>query len=94
MSVSNFGLNLSKGQLSVGLYNRILLSTRYYYCPTARRKTLSMVASNRRVEERRNTDIKSIATFGNLRALPLGEECVFERSTKRNEASAGSTYTK
>ncbi|GBL82690.1 hypothetical protein AVEN_263754-1 [Araneus ventricosus] len=57
------------------------------YCPKARRKTLSRVASNRRVEERRDTDIKSAATFGNLSALPLGEEFVFERSTKRNEIS-------
>ncbi|GBM37081.1 hypothetical protein AVEN_138134-1 [Araneus ventricosus] len=64
------------------------------YCSAARRKTLSRVASNRRVEERRDTDVKSTATFGNLSALPLGEEFVFERSTKRNEISAGSIYAK
>ncbi|GBM09019.1 hypothetical protein AVEN_229052-1 [Araneus ventricosus] len=45
-------------------------------------KTLSKVASYRRVEERRDTDIKSTATFGKLSALPLGEEFVLERSTK------------
>ncbi|GBN97799.1 hypothetical protein AVEN_270395-1 [Araneus ventricosus] len=42
------------------------------YCPTARRKTLSRVASNREVEGRRDMDIKSTATFGKLSALPLG----------------------
>ncbi|GBN93700.1 hypothetical protein AVEN_170880-1 [Araneus ventricosus] len=64
------------------------------YCPTARRKTLRRVASNRRIEERRDTDIKSTATFGNLSELPLGEELVFERNTKRNETSACSIYAK
>ncbi|GBM00245.1 hypothetical protein AVEN_32599-1 [Araneus ventricosus] len=68
--------------------------TKVGYCPTARRKTLSRVASNRRVEERRDTDIKSTATFGNLSALPIGEEFVFEQSTKRNETSASSIYAK
>ncbi|GBM27266.1 hypothetical protein AVEN_208430-1 [Araneus ventricosus] len=34
------------------------------YCPTARRKTLEGVATIRRVEERRETGIKSTATFG------------------------------
>ncbi|GBO08021.1 hypothetical protein AVEN_11341-1 [Araneus ventricosus] len=45
----------------------------FVYCLTARRKTLSRDASNSRVEERRDTNIKSTATFGNLSALPLGE---------------------
>ncbi|GBL91311.1 hypothetical protein AVEN_203466-1 [Araneus ventricosus] len=57
-------------------------------------KTLSGVASNRRVEERRDTDIKSTATFGKLSALPLGEEFVFERSRKKNETSARSICAK
>ncbi|GBO28414.1 hypothetical protein AVEN_242355-1 [Araneus ventricosus] len=51
-------------------------------------KTLSRVSQNGRVEERRDTDIKSTATFGKLSALPLGEEFVFDRSAKRNETSA------
>ncbi|GBM55575.1 hypothetical protein AVEN_74533-1 [Araneus ventricosus] len=33
------------------------------------RETLNMVAASRRVEERRETGIKSIATFGELSAL-------------------------
>ncbi|GBM46268.1 hypothetical protein AVEN_273575-1, partial [Araneus ventricosus] len=66
----------------------------FVYCPTARRKTLRGVASNRRVEERRDTDIKSTVTFGKLSALPLGKEFDFERSTKRNETSASSVYAK
>ncbi|GBM16949.1 hypothetical protein AVEN_267336-1 [Araneus ventricosus] len=49
-------------------------SLRQNYSPTARRKTLSRAVSNRRVEERRDTDIKSTATFGKVSALPLGEE--------------------
>ncbi|GBN54412.1 hypothetical protein AVEN_237413-1 [Araneus ventricosus] len=69
-------------------------STSHVYCPTARRKTLRRVPSNRRVEERRDAHIKSTATFGKLSALPLGEEFVFERSTKRNETSASSIYAK
>ncbi|GBO13090.1 hypothetical protein AVEN_116361-1 [Araneus ventricosus] len=64
------------------------------YCPTARRKTLSRVASNRRVEERRDTDIKSTTTFGKPSALPLGQAFVFERRTKRSETLSGSIYNK
>ncbi|GBN22125.1 hypothetical protein AVEN_26080-1 [Araneus ventricosus] len=69
-------------------------SASHVYCPTARRKTLNRVASNRRVEERRGEHIKSTTTFDKLSALPLGEEFDFERSTKRNETSAGSIYAK
>ncbi|GBN66450.1 hypothetical protein AVEN_272201-1 [Araneus ventricosus] len=43
------------------------------YCPTARRKTLNRVASRRRVEERRETDIKSAAIFGKTKRSSLGE---------------------
>ncbi|GBM63612.1 hypothetical protein AVEN_65887-1 [Araneus ventricosus] len=39
------------------------------YCPTATRKTLNTVVSSRRVEERRETGIKSTTTFGKLSAL-------------------------
>ncbi|GBO45922.1 hypothetical protein AVEN_172858-1 [Araneus ventricosus] len=79
---------------SLSFYNSPRCKYRHRRYPTARRKTLSRVASNRRVEERRDTDIKSTATFGNLSALSLGEEFVFDRSTKRNETSAGSIYAK
>ncbi|GBM58873.1 hypothetical protein AVEN_87164-1 [Araneus ventricosus] len=41
------------------------------YCPTATRKTLNRVASIGRVEERRETGIKSTATLGKLSALRL-----------------------
>ncbi|GBN47696.1 hypothetical protein AVEN_32175-1 [Araneus ventricosus] len=62
------------------------------YCPTARRKTLRRVASNRRVEERRDTDIKSTATFGNLSALPLGEDS--NEVQREMKTSACSIYAK
>ncbi|GBM63151.1 hypothetical protein AVEN_266803-1 [Araneus ventricosus] len=62
-----------------------------YYCPTARRKPLSRV---RRVEERRDTDIKINRNIWQTNPLPSGEEFVFERSTRRNETSAGSIFTK
>ncbi|GBM42018.1 hypothetical protein AVEN_3253-1 [Araneus ventricosus] len=39
------------------------------YCPIATRKTIKRVASSRRVEERRETGIKSTAIFGKLSAL-------------------------
>ncbi|GBM82963.1 Nose resistant to fluoxetine protein 6 [Araneus ventricosus] len=39
------------------------------YCPTATRKTLHRVASSRRIEERRETGIKSTATFGKSSVL-------------------------
>ncbi|GBM98238.1 hypothetical protein AVEN_116365-1 [Araneus ventricosus] len=42
------------------------------YCPTATRKTLNRVSSCRRVEERRETDIKSTATFGKLSFVRRG----------------------
>ncbi|GBO31014.1 hypothetical protein AVEN_217931-1 [Araneus ventricosus] len=65
------------------------------YCPTARRKTMNRVTSRRRVEERKETDIKSAATFGKLRKCSsLGEEFVSDRSTKRNETSVGSICAK
>ncbi|GBO12912.1 hypothetical protein AVEN_229618-1 [Araneus ventricosus] len=46
-----------------------ILSANLSYCPTSSRKTLIKVASRRRVEERKETGIKSIATFGKLSAL-------------------------
>ncbi|GBN65214.1 hypothetical protein AVEN_194969-1 [Araneus ventricosus] len=79
---------------SLSLYNSPSSKYSHRHYPSARRKTLSRVASNRRVEERRDTDIKSTATFGNLSAVSLGEEFVFDRSTKRNETSVGSIYAK
>ncbi|GBN35042.1 hypothetical protein AVEN_56498-1 [Araneus ventricosus] len=48
----------------------------------------------RGVEEKRDADIKSTATFGKLSALPLFEESVFFRSTKRNETSTSSICAK
>ncbi|GBM86692.1 hypothetical protein AVEN_55035-1 [Araneus ventricosus] len=72
-------------------YSRCQL-VNHCYCPNARRKTMSKVVLNRRVEERRDTDKKSTSTFGTLSAFPLGEEFVLERSTKRNETFVGSIY--
>ncbi|GBO19967.1 hypothetical protein AVEN_216377-1 [Araneus ventricosus] len=72
--VVNSGLtsvNRARSLVSYGIDSiaPIKPGSRVVNCPTAMRKTLKRVASSRRVEERRETDIKSAATFGELSAL-------------------------
>ncbi|GBM68369.1 hypothetical protein AVEN_198820-1 [Araneus ventricosus] len=65
------------------------------YCPTATRKTLNnRVASSRRIEERMETGIKINRNIWQTKRTSLGEEFVFDRSTKRNETSDGSICAK
>ncbi|GBO17426.1 hypothetical protein AVEN_223027-1 [Araneus ventricosus] len=50
------------------------------YCPTATRKTLNRLTSNRRDDESREAAIKSTASLS--KRTWLGEEFISDRSTK------------